>query len=367
MGGHINSSYNQRIDKMSQKKKKTIALRVDGSRLIGMGHISSCIALASVLKRYHHVYFIIREDDIAVKKVRKLGYKVQKIRKNICEKDYIKKLLDILVKKKTDVVLFDLLEIKTDIYNKSSDKGIKCVLLDILGIYSNKIKLKSDILINRTIIPNRFKKYNLNDPTTKYYLGPDYAILRDEFIKSNKKKRTIKKVIKNILISFGGSDNNNITSRVLKVVNKIPNINVTVILGSVFKWQKELKSILKGGNNNNIRILQDVENMARFMEECDLAICSGGLTAYELACSGTPSLTIVGYKHEAEQASEFEKRGSLVNLGLYTKLDDSTILNSIKELMKDYRLRESMSIQGKQITDGAGAYRICRIINGLGK
>ena len=55
--------------------------------------------------------------------------------------------------------------------------------------------------------------------------------------------------------------------------------------------------------------------MIPLMRSADLAICSAGLTLFELACLGTPVVVICAEIFEEETAQYMEKNGFGINLG----------------------------------------------------
>jgi UDP-2,4-diacetamido-2,4,6-trideoxy-beta-L-altropyranose hydrolase len=350
-------------DYILEGDKRKIAMCVDGNRFIGMGHVSSCVALASVLSETYLIYFIMRDFPVSTSFVAGHGYEVKTIDHSLNDQQYVDKLLSILKTKQTDLAVFDFLEMPIDISSNLEDIYTKSLLIDISGIYADKIHLKPDVIVNRSIIQERFQNYNLKSDKTKHYLGPEYVILKKDFILSHKKQRKIKKVGSKLLLSFGGGDNNNITSKVLSMLKEIQDINVNVVLGPAFVFEDEVKSILEG--KTNFTILKGLKSLTFFMEECDLAICSGGTTAFELAASGTPALIVTGYEHEDLQALKFEEKGSVINFGMYKDISEDIFVETLNNILKDYELREQMSKKGKSITDGDGASRIKLIIDNL--
>src|SRR3989344_468072 len=120
-----------------------IAFRTDGSNAIGMGHVINSLSLP--------------------------------------ERESFKETIKILQEQKTYCLVTDLLEIHDDYSTELKKNKILCVSIDILG----KIKLKSDIIINRTTISKRFEQYDRNQPT-KYFFGPQYVPLRTQFIGMDK-------------------------------------------------------------------------------------------------------------------------------------------------------------------------------------
>lgn len=336
--------------------KLKIAFRADGSNLIGMGHIYNSLAVIEALQTYPvEIYFITKRFPESVAKARDAGCLVQELDIGLTEEESFKETIRIITEKEISFLVTDLLEIHRDYSPELKKNGIKCVSIDILG----KIKLKSNIIINRTTIAKRFQQYDKSEQT-KYYLGPKYVPLRREFLGVEKMPREINKKVQNIMLCFGGGDEYNLSARVAWILGRFPGIKTTIILGAAFKLEEELQEIVNQLPEKPI-VLKDSKNMKELFLQNDVAICAGGSILYELAITGTPALIVPMNDHQVENAEEFEKFGSVVSVGLHTEIEDLDIHNALKNVL-DQQLREKLSLAGKSITDGRGAERIAEII-----
>lgn len=91
----------------------------------------------------------------------------------------------------------------------------------------------------------------------------------------------------------------------MNIINKdeYKKYNFTVVVG---RAKKNVETLLKYNEKENIRVLFDVTNMPELMSKCDIAITSRGRTGYELAMLGIPSIAM------AQNARE-EKHGFVCN------------------------------------------------------
>ena len=80
-----------------------------------------------------------------------------------------------------------------------------------------KISAPVDFLINYHIFVDE-NSYTKTYKDTKYLLGPSYILIRKEFI--NLPKRKINKKPTQIMITTGGSDNHQLTLRLLEILKK---------------------------------------------------------------------------------------------------------------------------------------------------
>jgi len=232
-------------------------------------------------------------------------------------------------------------------YSKTLKDDCKIIIIDDIG---NK-KIYSEILVNGSIVSD-FQKYSINKKITKYFSGSNYIILRSQFSKIRKEIR-LKKKVQKILLIFGGTDDENITRKILPYFfNK--KYNISVVLGPSYKFEQELKNkILK---KEFIKIIKNEENIAKLFAKHDLVISSSGITAYELSCLGIPSIFIPMDEYQAKTSSGLEKMGFGIDYGFWD--DDFNKLEKIITKISDYSVREKMFFSGRELVDGLGSNKI---------
>jgi UDP-2,4-diacetamido-2,4,6-trideoxy-beta-L-altropyranose hydrolase len=98
------------------------------------------------------------------------------------------------------------------------------------------------------------------------------------------------------------------------------------------------------------------------MMESDISISAGGITLYELAATGTPTIVLCEEPFEVETAKRMEKAGMCINLGYAKNLNKNGLTSTVLSLIRDKKQRENMSKKGKALVDGRGVHRVTRII-----
>ena len=276
--------------------------RADGNKELGLGHIVRCLALADALKG--EITFLTKDEE--AKKLIGNRYKVIQV-----IDDEIRQIRDLV--DGNALLITDFLD--TDNYYISEIKklGIKIISID------NNTKLKrldADIVINANVFGE--------EGSGKYYLGPKYMILRKGFEGTH-----INNEVKSVLVIFGGTDPNDFTPR---VVNALRGINVKILLPKF-------------------------SNIIEIMKSADVAITAAGITLYELAALGVPSIVIPQVEHQEDIARAFP----CINIGKFPS--DKLIREALKILMIYRPLREMFSRNGKKLVDGKGTQRVVKLIN----
>ena len=90
----------------------------------------------------------------------------------------------------------------------------------------------------------------------------------------------------------------------------------------------------------------------------DVAISSSGLTKYELALTGTPTLlTSIDSAHDLIN-KDFTLTGAAIDLGIHSELTPSRINSSLQALLENEIQRMELSKKGQSWIDADGASRV---------
>lgn len=315
---------------------------------VGAGHFFRCLSIAEKLieKKLKVIFIINDKNDIESylknKKISVYLLNEKKEEKRILE---CKKLV-----KNISKLIIDL-PFHNELYSKKLKNYFKLVIIDDIG----GKKISSEILVNGSVV-KEFQNYSLDKRKTKFFSGSKYMILRSQFVKIREDIK-LKKKIKNILIVFGGSDEKNITKKILPYfLDK--SYNITILLGPSNKFKNELEEIVL--KNKLIKIVSNENNIAKLFAKHDLIISSSGITSYELACLGITSIFIPMDKYQEKTSRKFEKLGFGINYGFWD--NDFKKLEKIILLITDFSKREKMYFLGRDLIDGLGSDRILKEI-----
>ena len=365
---------------------KKACFRVDASNLIGIGHVMRCITLANYFKKKGIIsHFIMRsfpgnylqivKNNGHITHSLKLTNKATDITNasnNFIYKhwlgtsqkndflDSVKILNDI----KPNLVIIDHYAIDKEWHNYLKENNSKIMVIDDLG----DRYYDCNMLLDTT--EGRLKKdyKNLTNKNCKLLLGARYSLIRDEFINLRKKsiiKYSKFKGIKKILISFGGSDPNNSTSKLLNIVSQWDeSITINLILGKNFQYLKELK-INKKKLKNKVNININVDNMAKILFDNDLVIGSPSVSAWERCGMGVPSIVIINSKNQEIVAKNLDKFGASINLGWIDKLKTKNVLSTLDSLKSSKRRMIQMSKSAYNLCDGNGKAQVYEEIKKL--
>ena len=299
-------------------KRKRIVIRTDATNEIGTGHVYRQLYLASRIMEHEVIFLMDNSKSLGIEIVKKNNYPIVTFEGECFEK---------ISELKPDIVVNDILDTTLDYMEYFKEKNIYTINFEDLG-EGAKI---ADIVFNAL--------YDYKIPLKNIKMGYEYYVLRDEFKEFNKKE--IKEKVEKILITFGGTDPNNYTEKILNLLSCYnESIYIDVILGLGYKEKEYIKNKYK--DSRNIRVVDSVTNISDYMYDSDIVITSGGRTMYEVASLGIPCMVLC--QNERELTHLFGNAGNgFLNLGLGKYLNDGIIKNNLIELINNHSMRIEMN------------------------
>jgi UDP-2,4-diacetamido-2,4,6-trideoxy-beta-L-altropyranose hydrolase len=240
-------------------------------------------------------------------------------------------------------------------YQKTIKNSTKSLLtIDDMGRMDHYY---ADIVVNQNLHADK-SKYTSKEGYTSLLLGTTYVLLRQDFSRWQGWKKTVHKNAKNILITLGGSDENNMTKTVIEAIQIInsDDLKVVVVVPNN-AYYEELETLVKH-STIDICLKKNVTTMADLMAWADIAVSAGGTSTWELAFMGVPMITIAIADNQLQVVDELSKVGVAVNLGWYKKITLPVLVSEILKLINDYDKRAAMSKKGRMIVDGKGVERV---------
>ena len=335
---------------------KNYFIRCDSGFEIGIGHVMRCFSLAETLAdMICDVSFICKEhegniiDFLVGKKI-----KVFKINDE-------NNIVDILKKNLNSSLIIDNYEIDEEI-----EKMIRPYVKEIIVIddLANR-KHDCDLLLDQSFFINNSDRYNEFVPEYCMRLfGPEYALLRREFLE-NRKNKKINFPVKNIFVSYGGIDPTDETSKVLIALRNLKdeNLKINVIVGNTNIQKAKIKELCSSIINANF--ISTYDDISKIMIEADLAFGAGGSSTWERMCLGIPSIVTIVSKDQIHSTEALSENYYVINMGLAENVTSNDYEKILSEIDSE-RLNE-ISKRSYELVDGKGTIRMAEQIINLEK
>lgn len=315
---------------------RSIFIRVDGNRELGFGHVYRCLALAEYLKEDFDVIFLTQQfNQLAIELIKEYGFKVSEISASSEEED-VSNSLDILRKKQNaHFFIIDGYGFSSQYHLKIRLAGYKTACVD--GICNSHFF--SDLVINPNLIAS-VKGYS-KESYTRLVLGVDYSLLRLPFLNAMKgvtDTLSEKKPPFKLLVTFGGSDQFNLSQHIIQVLlsrGKSFDINIDrvyVLLGKGYSSKLEF-------NSPRVEVLKDLNaiELVDLLKEIDIAVCPGSSTLNELFVFRIPVLTGFYVDNQKEFSAYVDRKQYGISIGDFRTLSSDSFWSSLELLFRDFK------------------------------
>jgi UDP-2,4-diacetamido-2,4,6-trideoxy-beta-L-altropyranose hydrolase len=337
-----------------------LLVRADADLLRGTGRMLRCLALVQVWRaRGGNAMFISRCENPALRaRIEAAGAGLISLRASDCGDGAIALTRDQLALNKTAVLVLDGDDFGFERQQMLRTAGHPLVVIDHSA---QRERTCADIVLNPTLGVSA-SKYQCNAGTT-VLVGPDYAMLRPEFIVWRRRFRSIRTVVRRILVTLGGSDPDNITLRVMEALGRLgaSGLEIRVVVGPANPHLKTLQEAL-ASSALPMQLLTDVPDMASLMGWADLAVSDAGSTCWELACLGVPAVILALNEHQMLLSRELDSNGVAQSLGWHVAVSADRLASALDVLLYSSFRRLRMSQQGRALVDGRGAERVVQAL-----
>ncbi len=339
-----------------------LVIRADAGPKTGAGHVMRCLALAEAWRdRCGAVIFALSEPVPGLEE--RILHEAREIRYTNAEPGSPADAVS-TVRIARDAgaawVVADGYRFGDAFQQAVHDSGLPLLVVDDYGQANRSY---ADIVLNQNNYANR-SIYREALPETRFLIGMKYALLRREFAALPVRRRTIPKVARRILVTFGGADPLDLTRAVLRTLTGFPpgSLEITAVVGGVYPHNRELEA--EFGGQPRIIIRRDVTDMPALMQTSDLAISASGSTCWELAFLGLPSIVCPVAENQAPIAEMLAAGGMAISITPTEMKDTAVLTATVSCLVGDPARRETFSRRMQELVDGEGAGRVVMAMTG---
>ncbi|NYT10684.1 MAG: UDP-2,4-diacetamido-2,4,6-trideoxy-beta-L-altropyranose hydrolase, partial [Methanosarcinales archaeon] len=237
--------------------KRTLVIRADASTRIGTGHVMRCLALAQAWQDSGRraVFAMGMGSPVLVDRLTFEGMEVFHLSAEPGSTEDAEQTADLAQSMGSDWVVVDGYHFGSDYQRIIKESGLRLLFIDDNG---HVCHYYADIVLNQNLHANE-DLYRNREPYTKLLLGTQYVLLRREFWPWRSWKRDIPEVARKLLVTLGGSDPDNVTLKVIQVLQQIEQLETVVVIGGSNLHYEELSSALESNGSTDLK--KDVKNM----------------------------------------------------------------------------------------------------------
>lgn len=312
------------------------AICIEASHQRGLGHLFRAVHLARHLVSQHGNPLILVNDDArSLEILKQIGLRHQVVPLHDAKAEWEAEIIRnhsiriwINDRHSTDLAHASRVKAEGIALATFDDQGAGAALADL---HFAPLSFDSRLPLGRTVLRG------LN------YLVLDPAIPRFKRLRSGPGS---------VVVSLGGSDTYGATVKVVRQLKKRRG-TATVVVGPAFSHHDELNSELTPA----FKIRRGVSSLPEEFSHHELAITGGGITAFEAAAAGLPSIIVANEPFEIPSARHLESLGCALFAGFHANLDEDAFARE--------PAFEAMSRAGMAHITGRGVENVARALISL--
>ncbi len=188
-------------------------------------------------------------------------------------------------------------------------------------------------------------------------LGPRYALLRREFLEARRAVQPRSGGVGRLLVFYGGVDATNETSKALRALQTLGrDWHVDVVIGATNPHRAEVERRVVDLKGAVLHV--GSTEMARLMAQADLSLGAAGTATWERAGVGLPVVATVVAENQQEIGSEIVRCGLGQCLGEAAQVGEQDLVQALLDLEANPEKGHRYSAAGWALVDGQGAARV---------
>jgi len=337
-----------------------LLFRADASVRIGTGHAMRCLALAQAWQDAGGgTAFAMAESTAALTaRLSAESCEIHPVTAAAGTEEDARQTIALAREQQSEWIVVDGYPFTGEYQRALKAEGFKILFLDD---YGHAAHYSSDLVLNQNVSAEE-KLYANREAYTELLLGPRYCLLRREFAVWRDWKRQIRLAGRCVLVMMGGSDPENLTTRVMEALAlvEIEDLEATVVVGGSSPYYDLLSR--QAVRSGRITVRRDVTDVAEWMSWADAAVSSAGTTCWEICLLALPAVLIAVAANQAAVAQELGRQGCVVYLGETHDFSVQGLAEKLQMLLGSVETRRTMSLRSRELVDGKGAERVVSIM-----
>lgn len=336
---------------------KNILFRCDGNDCYGFGHVSRCLHVASKFLNDAEwtTYFLGDYNSFAKNMITKAGHTIAQ--SNLLHRNYFNEfavIREILNQFKINVLFLDS---RSEM--EKSNFAHLCDLKICIATLDDPSERRK--LVDLAFYPPVSSVQNMGwgQFQGQKFIGWDYYPLNSKILE-NRRHRVFEDSRKplRICLSMGSTDPLNYTSEILIELLKINKFfELDVVIGPNNKFKKQIYKI-SSGSKKSINLIENCSDIIEYFAKADVGLIAFGVSAYEAACLGLPTMLFPISLDHYLSAQSFIDAGIATHALPKFPASNIGVSENINRLLLDQVELSKMSWRALNELDGMGSTKI---------
>jgi UDP-2,4-diacetamido-2,4,6-trideoxy-beta-L-altropyranose hydrolase len=357
-----------------------VALRVDASATIGLGHLQRCLALAHALRALAvGTVFVTRDLGLdSAARIAAEGFAVRVLPAPLPGMDpselgalpphaawagvpVLQDAAETVAALRTgrgsmpDWVVVDHYALD-GVWHSAVAKasGTRLAVIDDLADRS----LQADLVIDQNLAdPDVRTKYRTHvDPGTALLGGPRYALLGPTY--ADAPRCSLHDTVRSIGVFLGGTDPAGLSELVLRACRENAGFAGAVELVTTRANPRHAALRALAERWPHTTVLLDLHDLAEFFARHDLQVGAGGGATWERCCVGAPTLALVAAANQLAVIPQLVHQGAVAALPPGVVPTAEAVGRELLKLLADAPRRRALGERARTLVDGLGARRV---------
>lgn len=236
--------------------------------------------------------------------------------------------------------------------------GLKLVMIS----FHHEPHFVADAVLNQNLLA--LERNYSTESHTDLLLGPRYAVLDKTYRMLRPDSPKVRDEVGTVLVTFGGADHTGQTRKVVDALTRLesPPERAIVVVGGMYSDPDALADHLETLPELNTDLYVNTSRMPKLMASADLAISSGGLTAWEFACLGVPNVILSTADAQRQTGQLLDRKGYAKHLGHHDDTTQRDIVDVLDRLIAKPSRRREMAWRSRKLVDGRGTDRVAEYV-----
>ncbi len=356
-----------------------VALRVDASASMGLGHLLRCQALARTLRTLGaEISFVTR--DLGLDSAGRLeagGFNVYRLPRPealvadpatrseapphaawlgvSAARDAAETIDALRDRSRWDWVIVDHYALDAHWHRPvAAALGARIAVIDDLADRA----LAADLLIDHNLAePDHRHKYaGRLAAATALLGGPRFALLDSTYTDAPRCEPGA--VVRSIGIFLGGTDPAGLSATALRACREVAGFHgpVELVTTRANPRHAELHALVQQWPDT--RLTLDLPDLTSFFARHDLQVGAGGGANWERCCIGVPTLALIGAPNQLAVVPQLERLGAVAALPAGMAPTAEAIGRALRTLIDDAPRRNGLAERSRALVDGRGSMRV---------
>ena len=336
-----------------------VAIRANGSREIGSGHIrrTSLLARELALAGVEPVLLCNAQAPEIYPQLADFFAHVHIVQSEQMAVDLLMQRYGAQMR----AILFDSYDVSAPEHRLYRSAVPYLAALDDLAARQMDVDLLVDVNLGR-----KASDYDgLVPAATRVHVGADYQILNPDFGRlraDSLHRRSTQTSVERVFIAIGGTDPLQMTEAALhSALRAGPDLQVDVVIGSASPGVAELRTFV-ATRSARVHLHIDATHVAQLMAQADLAIGAGGTMTWERNCLGLPTVILTVADNQMEIADHMEAARAAVVIDARAGYPDAAVTDALTKLIADHALCKTLSTNAAALSGDNGTQRIVKLL-----